>query len=335
MKVFGWAADQAGCGFYRVGLPLDRLKRLGHDTQVSTLLTGFEKTADVVIGQRLCNPGPTRWWAEMAARPSGKRPALVYEVDDDLLDIDPTNERPYRYYGTPERRANIVANLAAADLVTVSTEPLADSLREYAREVRVIPNAVPDDLGRRSWQARSKDRLTIGWAGSGTHGRDFQDAGPQIHRFLRRHSDTVEWHSIGSDYLPATSSDTFRRRFTEWEQSVEAYYSRVDFHIGLAPLMPSVFNRSKSHIKALEYAAMGIPVIASDFGPYQEYVVHAETGFLVKQPHEWGTRLLDLVRDDRLRTIMGEKARRHSRAHVISAVAPLWESVLKEAIDAK
>jgi hypothetical protein len=67
----------------------------------------------------------------------------------------------------------------------------------------------------------------------------------------------------------------------------------------------TVFASSKSYIKALEYAALGIPVIASDAEPYRDFVVHGVTGFLVRRDHEWLSYLRELASDDGLRQSMG------------------------------
>jgi glycosyltransferase involved in cell wall biosynthesis len=107
------------------------------------------------------------------------------------------------------------------------------------------------------------------------------------------------------------------------------YYQAIDFDIGLAPLIPSMFNRSKSHIKALEYAALGIPVIASDEPPYRDFVIDGVTGFLVRREHEWGQRLRDLVNDDAMRESMGVKAREHAAQFSIEKGWRLWEQAYR------
>jgi glycosyltransferase involved in cell wall biosynthesis len=122
---------------------------------------------------------------------------------------------------------------------------------------------------------------------------------------------------------------TGQRRHTQWIESVPDLYKAIDFHIGLAPLRPHVFNQSKSHIKALEYAALGIPCIASDTGPYPDFIRHGETGFLVKQPHEWAKYLRELL-DPALRADMSAKARSLASEHTIENNVHLWEAALTE-----
>jgi glycosyltransferase involved in cell wall biosynthesis len=86
-------------------------------------------------------------------------------------------------------------------------------------------------------------------------------------------------------------------RFSWWFEDTNAWLRNVDFDIGLAPLVPSVFNQAKSPIKTAEYAALGIPAIASDVGPYPGFVEDGVTGFLVRQPHEWAAALKALADD--------------------------------------
>jgi len=116
-------------------------------------------------------------------------------------------------------------------------------------------------------------------------------------------------------------------RETTWLGNIWDYYRAIDFDIGVAPLAPIVFNRSKSHIKALEYAALSIPTVATDIEPYRDFIVHGETGFLVKHDHEWGRYLRILKEDDVLRKEMGAKAKDRASEFTIQRRWKNWERV--------
>ena len=45
-------------------------------------------------------------------------------------------------------------------------------------------------------------------------------------------------------------------------------------------------DQSKSAIRAIEYGALGIPVVASDVGPYRDHIVDGVTGYLIRREHE-------------------------------------------------
>ncbi|MCI3246286.1 glycosyltransferase family 4 protein [Streptomyces spinosisporus] len=320
--VFAWAADSAGCGWYRAQLPMEGLAALGYKTHHSTRLPRpVRHNRDVtIIGQRVCDPDPSSMWQQLAAE--GRH--LIYEVDDDLFNIDHRSPAAHQYYARPDVRDNIRRNIQVAAAVTVTTEPLADIVAQWNTNVHVIPNAVPDWLIDHQPPQRD-DVLTIGWGGSATHNMDWGSSDQQIRRFLQRHPET-ELHCIGNDYGALLRAP--RRRFTPWQQSVEDYYRAIDYHIAVTPLLPHIFNRSKSAVKATEAAALGIPVIASAVRPYEDFIQHGVTGLLVHRDHEWAQHLRALTHDPAMRQEMGNAAREHARQYTISRLAPAWEKAL-------
>lgn len=134
-------------------------------------------------------------------------------------------------------------------------------------------------------------------------------------------------HTIGQDFSKVLRLPADRHRHSWWEEKLIKYYSTIDFDIGLAPLEDTLFTRSKSYIKALEYGALGIPVIASDVGPYREYVEDGVTGFLVSKESEWIDRIRLLIDDPELRESMGAAAHAKSLRHTIAAGWRQWEDV--------
>jgi glycosyltransferase involved in cell wall biosynthesis len=110
------------------------------------------------------------------------------------------------------------------------------------------------------------------------------------------------------------------------------YLHTLDFDIGIAPLAYNEFNKSKSDLKVLEYASLGIPVVASDFGPYADTVVHGETGFLVKHSHEWSRYLRMLVEDHQLRETMSVNAKLWASERTIQGNVWRWEMAYRAVI---
>ena len=105
----------------------------------------------------------------------------------------------------------------------------------------------------------------------------------------------------------------------------EAYYASMDFDIGLCPVLETDFAKSKSNIKAVEYGARGIPVIASDVTCYRNYVTHGYNGFLARTEHEWLKYLHELANDEDLRRYMGENNFKASTSYRMSDRYRLWE----------
>lgn len=325
MKIFFWSADSSGCAYYRCELPASQLAERGHESMVNTIMPReWMNTADVIVGQRVSRSDASAIWQRLANEGRAK---LVYEIDDDLLDIDHWNTQAHSFFGQPEIRANAIRNMEVADLVTASTEPLAEVLSKYNKNIAVLPNFIPAGL-LDAPKAEGRKGVVIGWSGGASHKLDLAEVQSEVQKFVRRHPET-SLHVIGDAAASAqlTKGINERTRFTPWIESVPGFHAAIDFDIALAPLRPSKFNRSKSHIRPLEAAALGIPVIASDFGPYTEFVRHGETGLLVKRPHEWSRHLRQLL-DPSTRLEMGANARKLAEQHTIESNIELWEKAL-------
>lgn len=325
LDAFGMKADSSGCGVIRIELPMDALKAEGYATAYAEGAHNKLRTR-VLIGQRVCNPTASPGWQDMAR--ASNRPKLVFELDDDLWNIDSSNAIAHRYFSDPAVRGRLEANISVADEVTVTMEPLADLVRPLNPNVRVIPNYLPAWLLKHQRPRSADGTVTVGWAGSPTHLMDVQEIGGHLRQVMARNPH-VELHLIGTDYRKAMGASTQDRvRFSDWTASPADYWRAIDFDVMLAPLRAHQFNASKSPLRPLEAAFLGIPVIASDYGPYGAFVRHGETGFLVRRDHEWGRYLRDLVNDPAMRAEMGAAARRQAAAWTIEGNLDEWRKVL-------
>lgn len=317
--------DGGACGYYRVRLPFEWLNKRGH----LTTITDYTQTSHppmagsrIVLGQRIGGQDFDPIWYGM--KKAGVK--LVWETDDDLWNLDEAN--PARLQITDMTRYWMESALGHAHLVTTTVPHLAEAMRRFNPNVVVIPNAV--DPALLTAERRKADRLTVGWAGGSSHHDDFRSVVGAL-RKVTDHRGDVDFHSIGVDY--GSDFRLNRNRFTPWRASMLDYYSGIDFDIGIAPLLDTAFTRSKSPIKAIEYNALGIPVVASNVGPYRDYVVDGVNGFLVDTEDEWVDRLNLLISDTDLRRRMGEAGREHAKAHTIEQTAPMWEAAFRSLLE--
>jgi len=79
-------------------------------------------------------------------------------------------------------------------------------------------------------------------------------------------------------------------------------------HIGLAPLLPTEFNRCRSDVKFLEYASAGAAALCSDLDPYRFSVRHGDTGLLWRTLDDLHTCLCQAIENEALRTGLREQA---------------------------
>ena len=309
-RIFAWQTDTASCFLYRLYWPLTNLNK--KKFQVSWGAPGADIfDYDIVIGQRIC--GANDLWREICRNPNIM---AIYDLDDDLLHVDPENTVPYSIYGGGVA-AETFRNIAMADKVTVST-PILESFFDALVTTVVLPNCLPQ-----SWMnyREPPHPPVIGWMGSMFHKQDFDanavaDALAQI-----RGAHQVDLHTIGANYI----SPIAPARTTGWT-TLQRAHEILDFSIGLAPLMHSRFNMSKSHCKALEYASKGIPTVASDWGQYQDFIEHGVNGVLVRgtEVWDWTDGILQCL--DNL-DAMSKAAYMTAQNFAIERNIHLWESV--------
>lgn len=331
MKIFGWLADHAGCGWYRVVLPLEQLRRHGVETVWASRMHSSHWESDIIVAQRTCLPGATQA-LQRIVRHKGKRPAIVMELDDDLWRIDQSNPLSKGFYTDPTIRNNLTKNIEVADAVTVSTQPLAEIVSRWNKNVHVLPNTVPTEMF--SWMpGRYLDRVTVGWQGSPTHDGDWLRPGIHLQRaFERVAADmpagvTLEMHTVGE--IPKHFPEVTPHRHSPWQEDLRAYYRLLDWDIALAPLADTPFNHSKSDIRVLEAAMLGFPVIASSVTAYRDAIQHGTTGFLVENYGEWGKWLRLLAHEPASREEMSAAARKWAATRAIDRVAPKWLEVYR------
>jgi len=109
------------------------------------------------------------------------------------------------------------------------------------------------------------------------------------------------------------------------------FTSRVRWDIALSPLVDSDFNRAKSDVKFLDYAALAAPGIYSPIPAYQHSIEHLKTGWLAENTAAAWVEALDrLLQDDPLRIEMGNNAYRYLYAQrTLAQCAPRWDEAIR------
>jgi glycosyltransferase involved in cell wall biosynthesis len=316
MTVMWYMSDLHACGYVRGDVPARQINRERCDMRVvckgEVLLSDFWG-AQVMVFQR---PHAEGVLARMRqARDRGIR--TVYDLDDDLLKTPVEFDRAGEFYNREDVRATIVACLREADVVTCSTGPLAASLKDACPSAArvVVPNCLDVEawetaFARREARARAPV-VTIGWMASGSHKLDAPLVMPAIERVMRERPD-VQLHLIGwigwENLTPGLLEMRDRVEVDGWVGIGELPGVMADFDIGIAPLLDTPFNEAKSGIKAMQYWALGIPVVCSALAPYG-LVEHERTGLCVEGVEAWTQALMGLVDDAEKRRWMGAQGR--------------------------
>jgi hypothetical protein len=163
MKILATLADMSACGYYRIAIPLTELNmHRGHETAITMLMPMDPHDPlydrDVFIIQRVVQNeiadfvrGPLR-----EAHPDM---TVIYELDDLVTDLHPTNEQAWAYYAADGRLDVFKELIGACDAVTTTTATLGKELAELNPNVHVLPNRLPNWAGNLNHNEAGPDRL--------------------------------------------------------------------------------------------------------------------------------------------------------------------------------
>src|SRR5262249_21338985 len=124
--------------------------------------------------------------------------------------------------------------------------------------------------------------------------------------------------------------DSDRYRHMPW-MDYERFLERLsEFDIGIAPLADTAFNRARSNVKLKEYAAAGLPWLASPIGPYRE--MGAKEGGRLVEDGRWYEELSRLIGEARARRKLAKRAARWGQSQTMSRNTHHWQQALTTAV---
>lgn len=295
------------CGPVEDKIPVDRLRH-----------------CDLVHVYRTAEPAVVELMEEL--REGGV--AVTWDNDDDVTRT-PKEAPHYRIVGGLRGARDFAFQKRAmrqADLVTTTSHALAEKFRHSgAANVTVIENYLPWEFLRVT--RLRHDGLVIGWLAGGEHAVDAKRLNLRavLRDVLRAHPG-VRVATVGLDIQLG------HERYERWRKVPLAGVANVvrGFDIGLAPLADIPFNHCRSTIKVKEYAAAGVPWLASPVGEYA--VLGPREGGRLIPDDQWREAIDRLIRRRLERYILARRARRWAATQTSDRNVGEWERAFAEAI---
>ncbi|HLE60790.1 MAG TPA: glycosyltransferase, partial [Thermoanaerobaculaceae bacterium] len=254
-------------------------------------------------------------------------PNWVLDVDDAIM-----FRKPPRHGDPPDqarwRQRRFRRMVRRCELVVAASQSLASAIASEGARVEVLPTPVQLASYPQATLAGAGP-LKLAWIGLGANLRYLTDLAPVL-RELASSAVVAELRVI-SDRLPQMPGVPCR--LVRWSEHTEgAELAACD--VGLAPIPDDAWTRGKGAYRCIQYAAAGLPTVASPVGANREVVVPGETGFWATTPAEWRDALLRLGRDLPLRRRQGaaarERARQYDSAVVVARYAEFLLQFLRE-----
>lgn len=303
MKVLFGVRNDGPDAYYRARAPATVLRYRGVDVTCRQPVLGEDaEKYDVLVLQRHVSPV-----AELVMREFQERgKPVVYDVDDWLFGLPPTWPVFHEFFlaGMGEIGEALVYHerlLRRADMVTCTTMALAERLADYNGRVRVVPNCVlMGDWDSVPQTAHDVDAPVVGWFGSVNHWDNWRSIAQALDQALA--GTEARLAIIGFPEATQLLTDRLREHTLIEPARPFAKFGHIrrlikSFDVGLAWLDDAPANRCKSPLKALQYGAAGVPVVASRtvYGP----VLHAEGGpfgWIADTPDDFAALLSVVIR---------------------------------------
>jgi glycosyltransferase involved in cell wall biosynthesis len=343
MKVFMMDGPLMGCNYVRLLLPMwangwdGNYVGLNSPTKTVDMCAKSIEEADVVVFHRPEN----HLWHKVAleCKRAGKK--IVFD-NDDTFKLD--TYHPFyaisgkKFKKNVKMKNDLIYNfIHNSDLVTTTTDFLAEEYKSHNDNVLVLPNCVnPMDWGEP--ERNEGDVIRIGLTGSVSYAHDFEVIGKLIQELGKR--DDVKiilfgQNSIGKAQNKLLTKDerALERRILKKELAfwggikniehfpwcpMHEYFDTLNetkMDLMLIPRRDNNFNKAKSNVKYLEASMLEIPCIMSKFkdgnSPYEKDI-DGENGILVKNTlAEWRDAVNKLIDDKKLRRKMGKIAKKY------------------------
>ena len=264
--VLAFAADNAGCGHYRVLQPAQAIEDAGlasvHCRNAYPTPVEMERLApqSLVLQRQITE-------SQIAALPGltqFRQAFKVAELDDYLPNVP--MKSMHRKHMPQDILRSLRRTVGLADRFVVSTDALAEALPDLHPDTLVVQNRLP-----LSWWGnlqpslrRQGRRPRVGWAGGSSHQGDLE----LIADVVKALAGEVEWVFFG---MCPTTIRPYLHEFHE-PTPIDKYpqaLAALHLDLALAPLEANLFNECKSNLRLLEYGICGYPVICSDVRPYR------------------------------------------------------------------
>lgn len=344
MKVAVLPADNTGCGSYRLIWPAQAVQQIRPDWQVDIYKPDDVQVAydrfppklravrgmnpadyDLIVTQRVGKPGfllLLQWCATHGV-------ATVVDADDALWAIHPENVAWKSWNGGENHYEYMDQAAGWVDLVTVTTEALGTRYAKHGR-VEVLPNRVPAAvLELPSIHGSRGPEFVLGWSGTvATHPGDLDTIRPVMEELQPLVRIVGDGHGVAEAWgLDERLVDVMGPRpLGQYHQALSA----ID--VGLVPLLASPFNKAKSSLKALEFSAMGVPVVAAGT-PANRSLAREVPISVASSLSEWSSAI-EALRDPVRASEQGAAAREavREKGWTIEGSAELWAAAWERAV---
>ena len=228
---------------------------------------------------------------------------IIFDFDDAiwLHDVSDANIA-LGWLKSPAKTATIIQK---AGSIIAGNAYLAEYAKKFNQNTFIIPTTIDTNYHKPKAKGETKDYITLGWTGSSTTIKHFEEIIPVLKKIKNKYKEKVRILLISDKSL---KSEAIGLEFITWNKETEIDdLSKID--VGIMPLPDDKWSKGKCGFKGLQYMALNIPTIMSPVGVNKEIIENRINGFLASTEEEWIEKLSLLIESQELREKIGKAGR--------------------------
>ena len=365
IRILSLPVDQGGCGWYRIRQPFQMINNFTNN-EAHVVDDNVDSGVEILKALWLADVLVIRQGGEVGLYELKKAlldysreinkpyhfPKVVLDIDDNIELISPYSQH-YEDYGVNDffdkkldkwlwkdkesfdvhknrnKVMSLMRGLREVDLVTVTTNKLAEYARQFNPNVAVLPNCIDS---QKWWKLpfKENEQLRVGWSGGVSHYEDWYSIKEPLNRLLRKYR--FKLISVGAHFEGVIDED-LRDLVEVWPWvPFEAHSYRMmcmNLDIAIIPLANSEFNQNKSSIKFYEMSSMGVPSVVSDVLPYSQDIT-TDNSMPYSSPTEFEYALERLIKDKTHRRLLSRNSLKWVTEKDAKNNVSLWVDAYKQ-----
>jgi len=194
----------------------------------------------------------------------------VWSDYDDALHLIPDYNPSYNYHTDPGVKKRTEAAINNSDIVTVSTQIIADCYWNLNPDIKIVENAFNDYHYK--FERKKYINKNIVWRGTETHREDVLQIKDQITNVMNKNSD---WNFIYIGENLWYIVNKFKNKNYYYQKTLDIVkYLRFIYNlnpsVAIIPLLKNYFNYAKSNCSWIEATFSGATCLAPDLPEFQK-----------------------------------------------------------------
>jgi len=236
-----------------------------------------------------------------------------------IFDLD---DSPYGVQKNNRMKNLIIKIIKHSSLVTVGSKKLYNFAKEYNNKTFILHTPIKLKYYKIKdfEKSRKSDFITIGWIGNGkNYKHDLNMLIEPLKELSKNYKlkmiiiGALNEKEIYANFSKLNSNQNIELVIIDelnWEDSKAVPKAINKFDIGVYPLLDKSYNQYKCGFKALEYMALGVPVVASPVSETLNIIENGKDGLFASNTKEWINKLEHLIKNKEFREKTGANGRK-------------------------